>query len=122
MRLIYQYSKLERTPITEFLNPLEMHCKCSREDCHYTLINIALVKSFMNLRRDFGAPITITSGYRCQGHNASIKGSVKNSRHTIGSAMDIKLDPTGELIKLAEKHFDFIKVYDTFIHCDVRNR
>ena len=41
------------------------------------------------LREAWGAPIIITSGYRCEALNARV-GGVKNSYHTRGMAADIR--------------------------------
>lgn len=40
------------------------------------------------LREAWGAPVTVTSGYRCQALNKAV-GGVKNSQHMLGQAADI---------------------------------
>jgi len=42
------------------------------------------------IRRAAGAPITVTSGFRCAKHNARV-GGAQTSRHMIGCASDISI-------------------------------
>jgi hypothetical protein len=42
------------------------------------------------LRRAWGAPVLVNSGWRCRAHNAEVRGS-KSSRHLIGCAADIRI-------------------------------
>ena len=51
------------------------------------------------LRRLYGKPIVITSGYRCQKLN-DLVGGVKNSWHTKGNAADIHVASLTEATKL----------------------
>lgn len=51
------------------------------------------------LRRHFGRPITINSGFRCKELNKAV-GGAKNSYHTKGRAADIPFD---------KEYFAFIK-------------
>lgn len=51
------------------------------------------------LRRTYGKPIIITSGYRCQKLNTLV-GGVSNSWHTQGNAADIHVDSLTEATKL----------------------
>ena len=51
------------------------------------------------LRRIYGKPILITSGYRCQKLNTLV-GGVSNSWHTRGNAADIHVDSLTEATKL----------------------
>jgi uncharacterized protein YcbK (DUF882 family) len=74
------------------------------------------------LRKEVGKPIKITSGYRCEKHNADV-GGVKNSQHTKGTAVDVQVDGMSpdEVAFYAEKvGFKFIKRYLTFTHLDIR--
>lgn len=48
-----------------------------------------LVDNVLNpLRRAWGRPVTVTSGYRCQRLNAAV-GGARNSQHIVGEAADI---------------------------------
>ena len=50
----------------------------------------ALVNNILDpLREAWGAPIVVTSGYRCVRLNAAV-GGVKTSQHTLGQAADIR--------------------------------
>lgn len=67
----------------------EFKCKCGGKYCNgfpvevdYKLLQLADV-----VREHFGMPITVSSGVRCETHNAKV-GGVANSRHRFGKAMD----------------------------------
>lgn len=47
------------------------------------------------LREAWGAPVTVTSGYRCQALNKAV-GGVKNSQHMLGQAADITVGNPAE--------------------------
>lgn len=68
-----------------------------------------------------GVPFKITSGYRCQQHNANV-GGVASSSHTRGYAADIAC-PTGHhrfkiINGLLEAGFTRIGIASDFIHVD----
>jgi hypothetical protein len=114
------YAKNRTELINPYLSLREVQCKCSYPDCNRVLINRRTAESFYLLREYFGSPIFINSGYRCQRHNADIKGSV-NSYHVIGCALDIRpSDPLefDKLLQLAEKYYDVVISYKAqgFIH------
>ena len=44
------------------------------------------------IRTHFGAPVTITSGYRTPAHNAATRGSSPRSQHLYGLAADIQVE------------------------------
>ena len=41
-----------------------------------------------DIRKEVGRPMIVSSGVRCKAHNAELKGSVPNSKHLEGKAMD----------------------------------
>ena len=106
------------------LSVKEMKCSCARNTCHFFIANENLLTRFGLFRTIWSHPIKINSGFRCQAHNLAI-GGVSNSKHTLGQALDLSTrsmskKEKADFIKLATTHFTFTKVYETFIHIDVR--
>jgi uncharacterized protein YcbK (DUF882 family) len=66
----------------------EFECAC----CGRVKLDGAMPGRLEALRAAFGRPLTITSGYRCERHNAEIGGAPR-SRHMIGLAADIRASP-----------------------------
>lgn len=109
------------TELVHGLSHAEFRCKCGRKWCHYTLVANSLIDSYGNLRRNWGRPLTIISGFRCQFHNQKV-GGVFISSHTTGHAIDIATNTyteteRQELIRLARDNFDVVIIYPSFIHC-----
>ena len=86
----------------------------------------ALVSNVLDpLRDEYGKPIYVNSGYRCEKHNKAV-GGVPRSQHMLGQAADISLRLTAyglqdELMKLAriivtQGRFDQLILYPTFLH------
>jgi uncharacterized protein YcbK (DUF882 family) len=63
----------------------EFACRCG---CGEFIICEELIELLEEIRRRYGDPIVITSGYRCQKHNEAVGGS-ESSYHRIGQAADI---------------------------------
>lgn len=109
----------------------EIDCKCTDKKCCYTLINTNLIKALEKLRASCGnRPLAITSGYRCQSHNASINVlGTKDSKHTIGNAVDLMPPIVNDELKMslnefayrAATFFDKVIIYHdkNFIHCHI---
>lgn len=55
-------------------------------------MDFRLMEMLDSLREYVGTPLIITSGYRTQAHNASLKHSSTHSRHIIGNAVDIAVN------------------------------
>lgn len=72
---------------------------------HIANFKVLAEKVFEPIRKHFGKPIHISSGYRSIALNKAIGGSL-TSQHCSGEAIDIDMD--GALIKNAEI-FNFIK-------------
>lgn len=97
------------------------HCGCLLKGG----MNTVLLEKLDQLRERVGAPIILTSGYRCPVHNANV-GGVPNSQHVLGNAADIICDAVSvnELADLAaEIGFDGIGRYynSCFVHVDCRD-
>ncbi|MBO5918657.1 MAG: peptidoglycan-binding protein [Oscillospiraceae bacterium] len=85
------YKKADTTMLSEYFSVYEFRCglgsPCS---CPTTLIDDQLVVYLTKIREHFGAPVTITSGYRCPSYNSRPSvGGATGSRHTKGQACDI---------------------------------
>lgn len=65
-------------------------CQCGGKYCNGApkLLDEQLLINLQKLRDEFG-PVVITCGLRCSGYNNSLVGSVPNSGHTKGKALDI---------------------------------
>lgn len=66
----------------------EFRCPCSRCGGFPTEPEERLVLLADQVREHFGAPMTISSGVRCQAHNDELMGSAPNSYHVKGKAID----------------------------------
>jgi len=91
-------------------------------------LNIArrtILYGFDAIREEWGKPLPISCGYRCQEHNMSVGGS-SLSAHQFGVALDIdvnSVDEVGQLSQLIESLFpDFRRgdytIKGTFVHID----
>lgn len=74
----------------KYFTPGEFDCKCGC-GCD-TQVDPRLLRLADKVRGHFGAPCIVSSGVRCQQHNDSLPGSVPNSRHLQGKAMDFRID------------------------------
>ena len=64
--------------VYEFLSP----------DSKELILSELLVSIIQNIRDKYKKSVIITSGYRTQAFNDSLKGSIKNSEHVKGKALD----------------------------------
>jgi len=110
----------------------EFVCRCKSRHCEGKLprlrMNPLLLQALNRVREEFGAPIRITSGYRCQAHNKAV-GGVASSQHLAGTAADIspvsgKPEDVRRLLELCHAERGFTAVGDgtdrLFVHVDVR--
>ena len=68
-----------------FFRPEEFACPC----CGRVIVAVGLVLLLDILRASLGRRLIITSGYRCQAHNAEVHGA-ETSRHLVGCAADLR--------------------------------
>ena len=68
----------------------ELKCGCNGKYCngYPTGFSYELLEQLQKIRNHFGKPVIITSAIRCQKYNDTLKGSIKNSKHIQGKAVD----------------------------------
>ena len=97
----------------------EFACKCG---CGFDDIDLKLVDLLDELREYYDAPVTVTSGCRCEAHNKK-EGGAKRSQHLLGTAADIKVRDV-EPVRVARMAIligaNGVKQYQNFTHIDVR--
>lgn len=105
----------------------EFHCPCSRCGGFPVEPEERLVRVADRVRAHFGKPIIISSGVRCQAHNDELRGSVKNSRHVRGKAMDFcvqgfssaaVLPYIQSLVKSGNLRYTYA-INENYVHMDV---
>lgn len=87
-------------------------------------INPELIEVIQDVRDHFGEPVVISSGLRCQRHNARVGGAPK-SQHLLGTAADIRIAKVApaKVYEYLDKKYPGkygIGRYGTFTHIDVR--
>ena len=103
----------------------EFRCKCGGKYCNGFPVQPSgkLVRLADGVRSHFGAPATVSSGVRCEIHNANV-GGVSGSRHKLGTAMDfcIKGKPAQEVLeyvwKQPQTHYAYA-IDSNYVHMDV---
>lgn len=74
---------------TKNFDAKEFKCECGRYCCGYPdYMKPVELNAIQKVRDHYGKPITVTSGLRCSRYNASLSGSVSNSPHKTGNAID----------------------------------
>lgn len=89
--------------ITHF-TPEEFVCKCGGRYCGGwpAMVRKPLLAAADRVRGHFGAAAIVSSGLRCESHNAAV-GGVPGSRHRLGKAMDFRV-----VGKTAQQVLDYV--------------
>ncbi len=122
----YIWNKGEEAKLGKFFKTKEMACKCKLPTCVEQRIAIKLITKMTAIREELAAPLWITSAFRCQGHQESLRASgiktaVGKSTHELGHAADIRAADMDMLSALADDHFKAIGEAKAFIHVDLRD-
>ena len=101
------------------------HCGCEMPPEARQNIEALVAEVLDPVREQYGKPIYVNSGYRCEKHNKAV-GGVPRSQHMLGQAADIsvkseKLKVKSELETLAriikeQGRFDQLIIYPAFLH------
>lgn len=109
----------------KYFDRSEFACKCGGRYCNGYPVEPSkvLVRLADRAREEFGAPATISSGVRCNQHNANV-GGVSNSKHKDGVAMDISIKGVSgsKLYTWAQKQPEVRYTYiieGNWVHIDV---
>ena len=100
----------------------EFVCPCGCCGCFPKEPDQKLVRLAEGVRQHFDAPVYVSSGVRCQQHNAAV-GGVANSRHLMGKAMDFRVE--GQRSDLVLDHVKKLPVRyayaidGSYVHMDV---
>lgn len=75
---------------TKNFKPQEFKCECGGRYCtgYPDYMKPVELVHIQKIRDIYGRPITLTCGLRCRPYNNSLKGSIKNSLHLTGYAID----------------------------------
>lgn len=109
------------TQLTDYFNRDEFACKCG---CGFDTVDVQLLGVLTWLREYFGEPVTITSGCRCEEHNANVGGE-DQSFHKFGKAADVVVSRISArevyeaLVENFPYQFGFIE-YSSWVHIDSR--
>ncbi|NOQ31158.1 MAG: DUF882 domain-containing protein [Helicobacteraceae bacterium] len=106
--------------VSENFKESEFKCKC----CGEVKVDSLLLEILEDVRKHFGKPVTINSGYRCKIHNKEV-GSTELSQHRRGKASDITVkdtDPQLVTDYLISEHPHGLGIgrYESFTHVDTR--
>lgn len=103
----------------------EFACKCGGKYCngYPAEMKEKVVKAADKVRKHFAKSITVSSGLRCEQHNAN-SGGVANSRHRYGKAIDFCVSgkTSAEVLAyvqtLSEIRYSYA-INDRYVHMDV---
>ncbi len=124
---------VEETPAPDFWNGIrffkksEFACKCGGKYCNgfpaEPDTNLVLILDMV--REEAGTPCIISSGIRCDTHNANV-GGVRNSWHKKGKAADFMLSgkTAAQTIALVNKYAERIEelyaIDNSYVHMAVK--
>lgn len=94
--------------ISEYFKLKEFDCPC----CHKVMISGKIMELLELIRKQYGEPIIITSGYRCEIQNLRV-GGVWDSKHLYGEAEDLAplmIEGYEKLEKECRGYDDFIDI------------
>ena len=108
--------------ISKHFNRSEFRCKGTECGCTQDTVDAELLAILEQVREHFNAPVTISSGNRCEEHNRNIRGS-KYSQHLLSRAADITVKgvPASKVYAwLDNTHTGGLGKYNSFTHIDTR--
>lgn len=98
----------------------EFKCECNGRYCtgYPAVLNANLLNYLQAIRKSTGVATVITSGVRCQKYNNSLSGSIKDSKHCKGKAVDFYNSKTRTLAQRKSIINDYMKKKGTtYAYC-----
>lgn len=97
--------------LTKNFKPEEFRCECGgRYCCGYpAAMQPEELKHIQRIRDHYGKPITVTCGLRCPTYNAKLNGSVANSGHLKGFAIDFYQPGVTDTLAARKKSIEWIR-------------
>lgn len=92
-------------------SPTEFKCECGGKYCtgYPSYMKQVELKNLQTIRSHYGKPMKITCGLRCKKYNASLKGSINNSKHLNGYAADFYMAGVTDTLANRKKAIKYIK-------------
>lgn len=99
------------------------HCEGKYCDGYPHEMNKTLIAVADRVREHFGAAAIVSSGVRCEAHNANV-GGVPNSRHLYGKAMDFRIvgKTAGQVLAYVQQQPEISYAYaidSNYVHMDI---
>ncbi|MBO5953125.1 MAG: peptidoglycan-binding protein [Oscillospiraceae bacterium] len=108
-----------------FFDRSEFKCNCGGKHCngYPAEMHPRLIAAADRVRGHFGAAALVSSGVRCEKHNAAV-GGVANSRHLTGKAMDFRISgkTAAQVLSYVQQQPELRYAYaidSNYIHMDV---
>lgn len=119
---MHYWTRGQTGQLSEHFSAKEFTCKCGM--CRDQRVSQDLINKLEEVRSIYGAPITVTSGFRCARHqqNLTKQGlqTAKHSQHVEGNAADITGKDLNSLYSACEQVFKAIGIAKNFLHVDTR--
>lgn len=108
-----------------FFKPEEFACKCTYVDCQDSnqFMDERFLELIFKVRAQLDFPMHVNSAFRCDRYNRDLPGAAKNSYHTKGLAVDIRMTNAFyryELVEQCIAHGLSVIIYKNFVHIELR--
>ncbi len=110
--------------VIEHFSPHEFKCRCGNCGSDGKEMDMRFIARLDALRKEFGTPMSITSGYRCPIHNNHVSSTGLRGPHTTGRAADVGISGADAWLLVLLSNFGGIGINQRgpynkrFIHFD----
>ena len=91
--------------------PTEFKCECGGRYCtgYPTYMKRVELRHIQSIRDHYKKPMTVTCGLRCKTYNSRLSGSVSNSLHLVGRAVDFYMEGVTDTLANRKKAMAVLK-------------